>query len=156
MNTLLILILSIFTFVLSEYLLILVHFYYQRRKLLKNVNWVSVKDKLPEEGKYVLGWYSPKHVDQANANCVVVKLKKGISLEERKLMKEGKLPSKKITGRIRMWGQLIPFEEDRCDFYEDSDEGGKNHVPYIWKERNGINPTPGQDITHWSQIEPPL
>ncbi len=55
------------------------------------MNWIKTSDKLPEEGKYVLGmhgrgtWHDSD--DQDNVNCVVVKLKRGISEEERERMK---------------------------------------------------------------------
>ena len=48
-------------------------------------DWISTKDRLPVEGKYVLtrhnrGTWGDSD-DQKNVNCVVVKLVKGISEE---------------------------------------------------------------------------
>ncbi len=51
------------------------------------MNWISTKDKLPEEGKYVIvrhnrgNWHDSD--DQANVNCVVAKMRKGLSLKDR-------------------------------------------------------------------------
>ena len=56
------------------------------------MKWISTEDGLPKEGVYVLArhnrgtWHDSD--DQANVNCVVVKLKKGISKKERELMKK--------------------------------------------------------------------
>ena len=47
------------------------------------MNWINTKDKLPEEGKYVLARHNRgtwnDSDDQENVNCVVVKLVKGLS-----------------------------------------------------------------------------
>ena len=43
------------------------------------MNWINTKDRLPEEGKYVLVRHSRRtwhdSDDQANVNCVVAKMK---------------------------------------------------------------------------------
>ena len=118
------------------------------------MNWISTKDRLPEEGKYVLArhnrgtWHDS--TDQENVNCVVVKLVKGISLKEREAMKG---TNKDV--------QISPPEDHgfykisglRSDTYMFGDEEGNNTVPYAW---NMFGPDSffGQTITHWMPIEP--
>ena len=101
--------------------------------------WISTKDRLPEEGKYVLArhnrgtWHDS--TDQENVNCVVVKLVRGISKEEREKMRSGE-------GLI-----------ERSRLYRPEDEHGNNLVPYNWIEF-GPDSFFGQTITHWMPIEP--
>ena len=123
------------------------------------MNWISTKDKLPEEGKYVLAkhnrgtWHDS--TDQMNVNCVVVKLVKGISKKDRQLMKEGKLPSTKEDG-VRyngILGKPIHTKNERYNIYKSEDEQGNNLVPYNW-ESFGPDSFFGQTITHWISIEP--
>ena len=109
------------------------------------MNWISTKERLPEEGKYVLGrhnmgtWIDDD--DQENVNCVVVRLAKGISKKERELMKEGKLKAALYQGM------------KRHSVYIGADEHGNNHVPYNW-ETFGPDSFFGQEITHWIPITP--
>lgn len=123
------------------------------------MNWISTKDKLPEEGKYVLArhnrgtWHDS--TDQANVNCVVVKLVRGISEKERELMRQGKLPSSKEHG-VHYDGHVsrpIYTESERYNVYKSEDEHGNNLVPYNWKTF-GPDSFFGQTITHWTPIEP--
>lgn len=123
------------------------------------MNWISIKDKLPEEGKYVLArhnrgtWHDS--TDQDNVNCVVVKLVKGISMEERKLMEDGKLPNpKEISVHYDgSWNKPIYTSSERCKIYKGEDEHGNNQVPYNW-QMFGPDSFFGQTITHWMPIEP--
>ena len=123
------------------------------------MNWISTKDKLPEEGKYVLArhnrgtWHDS--TDQANVNCVVVKLVKGLSEKDRQLMKDGKLPSTKegVTHYDGSWDKPIYTESERYNIYKGEDENGNNLVPYNWKSF-GSDSFFGQTITHWTPIEP--
>jgi hypothetical protein len=123
------------------------------------MNWISTKDKLPKEGKYVLARHNRgtwnDSTDQANVNCVVVKLVRGISMEERKLMEEGKLPSRK-EGGVHYdgdWDKPIYTSNERWKIYKGEDEHGNNLVPYKWEEF-GPDSFFGQTITHWMPIEP--
>ena len=97
------------------------------------MNWISTKDKLPKEGKYVLarhnrGWYDS--TDQANVNCVVVKLVRGISIEEREKMKNGELPQTLEKGWCLSQGYS---ETERSQVYKAEDEEGNTQVPYNWQ-----------------------
>ena len=102
----------------------------------------SVND-LPEEGKYVLArhnrgtWHDSD--DQKNVNCVVVKLVKGLSKEDRQLMKEGKLPDPVEFG----------FKRSRMEHGED--EMNNNLVPYNW-QTFGPDSFFGQSIFEWTPI----
>lgn len=118
------------------------------------MNWISTKDKLPEEGKYVLArhnrgtWHDS--TDQDNVNCVVVKLVRGISKEERELMKKGELPQTLGRGWCLSEGWT---DTERSRVYKSEDEEGNNLVPYKWEEF-GPDSFFGQTITHWMSIEP--
>jgi len=116
------------------------------------MNWISVKDKLPEPNKYVFirhcltNWKDPDH--QSGVQYDVAKFVRGISLEERKLMKEGKLPSSKSSGWCLSDGWK---EHERWQIYRSEDEHGNNSVPYDW-ETFGPMKYFGQDVTHWMPI----
>ena len=97
--------------------------------------WISTKDRLPEVGKYVIGYYNGKNwiypEDPLNVNCKIVMLEKGISKEERKALI--------ANGDER--GQI----ECRCD------QCGNNLEPYCWCEW-GFQHYFGQDIILWAAI----
>lgn len=100
------------------------------------MEWIDVNDRLPEFGKYVLArhnrgtWVDGS--DQENVNCVVVKLVKGVSIEERAKMKaEGN----------QNWRRESGFDEGV----------GNNQKPYGWQEF-GPDSFFGQQITHWTPI----
>jgi len=105
----------------------------QEIERLKGEQWISVDDRLPEEGKYVIakhnrGTWSDSE-DQENVNTVVVKLRKGLSMEDREKMDDC---NRKLTYR--------------CD-----DEHGNNLVPYSWHQF-GSDHFFGQSITQWMYI----
>ena len=117
--------------------------------------WIATKDELPPEGKYVLGRYNGGNwidrLDQENVNCVVVKLEKGISIEEREKMISGELPDPLSEP---MWCLSSGFTRSkRSNIYQASDQHGNNAVPYNWKTF-GRSSFFGQEITHWQPIEP--
>jgi hypothetical protein len=102
------------------------------------MRWIKVSDELPPENKYILAihnrgtWLDSD--DQEHVNCVVVKMVKGISMEERDLL-DGTDPRKRE--------------------YWIGDEQSNNLVPYIF---SGFGPGSffGQQITHWMPLpEPP-
>lgn len=105
------------------------------------MKWIKTEDELPPEGKYVLArhnrgtWFSI--TDQDNVNCVVVRLKRGISIEERKTMSESSL------------GEEIK----RSMIYKEADEHWNNQKSYCWNTF-GATSFFGQEITHWTTIEP--
>jgi Protein of unknown function (DUF551) len=108
--------------------------------------WISTKDSLPPEGKYVLArhslgtWQSAS--DQENVNCVVVKMEKGISEKTRAAMDRGEIENPNYCGT------------KRSRVYCSGDEHGNNEVPYVWKEF-GPGSFFGQDITHWMLLPAP-
>jgi hypothetical protein len=110
------------------------------------MTWTTIKsfEDLPPEGKYVLARHSRgtwrDNTDQENVNCVVVKLVKGISLEERKLMEQGAIPCPKENGY------------ERWKLYMKCDEHSNNLVPYNW-EMFGPDSFFGQDIVEWTPID---
>ena len=118
------------------------------------MDWISTKDRLPEDGKYVLARHNRgtwnDSTDQANVNCVVVKLVRGISIKEREKMKKGELPQtlEKSWCLSEGWG-----ETERSRVYKAKDEEGNNQVPYNW-QMFGPDSFFGQTITHWMPIEP--
>ena len=116
------------------------------------MKWISTKDQLPPEGKYVLArhnrgtWHDKS--DQENVNCVVVKLVKGISLADRKKMLNGELDdptiiSPTVSGKV--------WKSPRSTLYYPEDEHGNNRKPYYWSQF-GPDDFFGQSITHWMEI----
>ena len=100
------------------------------------MNWISTKDRLPEEGKYVIVRHNRgtwiDDTDQANVNCVIAKMKKGLSLKAR---------------------EELDLRSERARTYRSEDEDGNNLVPYYFKSF-GLDSFFGQTITHWMPIEP--
>lgn len=97
------------------------------------MNWISTNKELPETNKYVLGIYGGDNWSDsaANFNVVVVKLVKGISEEERDILKS----QDDLRHKEYRWGDIR----------------GNNLVPYAWSGF-GISRFFGQDITHWIDI----
>lgn len=95
--------------------------------------WISVEEELPEEGKWVIAKHSRgtwfDNSDQENVNVVIVKLRWGISEEQRERMPEC----------------------ERKRIYTSSDVFGNNTKPYAW-ETFGPGSFFGQEITHWRPI----
>ena len=65
--------------------------------------WISVKDRLPEENKYVMIWCG---------ECQVARIEKGISEEQRKAMKRGELDDPCETGWALSSGYFTPIAFD--------------------------------------------
>lgn len=97
--------------------------------------WVETSKQLPPEGKYVLARHNRgtwvDRDDQDNVNCVVVKLKKGLSKMER---------------------AQLPEHDVRKHTYTCDDEDGNNLVPYSF-HCFGPDHFFGQSITFWQPIE---
>lgn len=108
---------------------------------LDKMKWIPTKDRLPDEKKYVLArcvrnnWFDCD--DNENVNVVVVKLVKGITLEERQLIAEGLCETR--------------HEDERNNIYYAEDQYGNNELPYNWTTF-GAKSFFGQDITHWMPI----
>lgn len=117
------------------------------------MKWISTKDELPEEGKYVLArhnrgtWHDS--TDQDNVNCVVVKLVKGISEKERELMKKGLMDNPEDDCYISCG---VMLKGKRSSSYYASDQYANNKVPYNW-ETFGSDSFFGQDISYWTKID---
>lgn len=98
--------------------------------------WISTTEQLPEEGKYVLARYNGENWidsdDPDNLNCVVVKLEKGISEEER---------------------QRLPDDDKRKKIYKAGDQYGNNLLPYRWITF-GPSRFFSTQISYWQPIEP--
>ena len=118
--------------------------------------WISTEDRLPEEGKYVLARHNKTnwndHTDQKNVNCVVVKLVRGISKEQREKMKSGEIKNPEIQFiNANRDSDYITF--NRSDITLPEDEEGNNEKPYSW-ESFGASSYNGQEISHWTTIKP--
>lgn len=98
------------------------------------MHWISTEDRLPEPGKYVLARHDRgtwvDDTDQENVNCVVVKLKFGISISQR---------------------DALPDYDQRKNRYTADDEHGNNLVPYSFHGFDSDDFS-GQSITHWMPI----
>ena len=112
-----------------------------------NSPWISVNDKLPQDGQYVLVHMSLTNWgDDEEVYYKVVKFRKGISLETRSQMKCGQIDD-----------PVYPFyggnSSQRSKVWCSEDEGGNNQRPYCWKEHGPGNYF-GQDVDYWMPITP--
>ena len=105
--------------------------------------WISVKDRLPEENEYVMIWCG---------ECQIARIEKGISEEQRKAMKRGELDDPCETGWTLSSGY---FTLKRSRSYKACDEQGNNRVPYCWYANGGPMKWFGQEVTHWAYLPQP-
>ena len=97
------------------------------------MDWIDIKDKLPPENRYVIAkhnrdsWFDRD--DQDNVNTVIVKMIRGVSIEERE--------------------QMNGSEESKV--FSSADEDGNNLKPYCF-DTFGCDSFFGQSITHWMLI----
>lgn len=116
------------------------------------MSWINTKDRLPEEGKYVIAKHNRgtwrDSDDQENVNTVVVKLIKGITESDRVLMREGKMDNPESAGWRPSEGRTYT---KRSEIYRSEDVQGNNLVPYCW-DSFGPDKFFGQTITHWMPI----
>lgn len=107
------------------------------------MEWISVKDKLPEEGEYVLVYAG---------GFQVARIEKGISLKERELMEKGEIENPLEGG----WSLSTGYtQHQRSKVYKACDEQGNNEVPYCWYANGGPMRWFGQDVTHWIPLKEP-
>ena len=110
----------------------------------KQSGWISVEERLPEEGKYVIVWVG---------SVQVARIEKGITEEERQKMKNGEVEDRIEYGWSQSTG-CIPLK--RSNLYKACDVHGNNRVPYCWKANGGPMEWFGQNVTHWMPMpEPP-
>ena len=105
--------------------------------------WISVKDRLPEENEYVMIWCG---------ECQIARIEKGISEEQRNAMKRGELDDPYETGWTLSSGY---FTLKRSQSYKACDEQGNNRVPYCWYANGGPMKWFGQEVTHWAYLPQP-
>ena len=106
--------------------------------------WISVNERLPERGEYVLIWCG---------SVQVARIEKGISMAERKAMQDGILDDPVERGWCASEGWR---SHRRSDLFRGCDEWGNNLVPYHWYANGGPMSWFGQDVTHWMPLpEPP-
>lgn len=108
------------------------------------MEWISVKDRLPNENEYVL--------ILTGSQIEVARIEIGISQEERKKMKSGELPDSEEFGYIPCRGV---FTVKRSESIKPADEWGNNTVPYKWYARSGPMQWWGQCVTHWMPLPAP-
>jgi hypothetical protein len=83
---------------------------------------------------------------------VVVKLKKGISKEERERMKSGEIEDPSSGPYYSAFGGADYCK--RSSVVRAEDEDGNNLRPYNWEEF-GLDSFFGQTITHWCELPMP-
>lgn len=104
------------------------------------ITWISVTDRLPEEGKYVLIWCG---------EFQIARIEKGISEQERLQMKQGILSDPLEYG----WSSSSGLKSyKRSDVYKSCDVSGNNLVPYRWYANGGPMNWKGQDVSHWAYL----
>lgn len=105
------------------------------------IDWISVKEKLPENNQRVLIW---------NGGVDVATFKRGISEEERELMKQGKLEDWEEEGWCATMGYM---KHKRSSIRKPYDVWANNLVPYGWEVIGTV--LFGQNISHWAYINSP-
>ena len=116
--------------------------------------WIDANEKLPEEGKYVLAIHNRgtwnDSTDQDHVCMVVVKLKKGLSEQQRDDMKNGLLEDP-VEYTISNFGR-VPCK--RSSLYCSEDEHSNNKKPYCWNTF-GSDTFHGQAISYWMPLPDP-
>ena len=105
------------------------------------IEWISVKESLPNHGERVLIY---------NGGVDVAKFKRGISEEEREKMRNGELPDYEEEGWCLSAGYTMHKRSSVITAY---DEGGNNLVPYGWDV--GATVLFGQNVSHWAYFNTP-
>ncbi len=124
------------------------YFYTDDSSILREIgnSWISVKDRLPEEGGEVLIYSTHCQTH----GIYVASISKGISEAEREKMRKGELPDPPSWGWCRADGWTAT---PRSKVYKGCDEHGNNKVPYAWS--HGPYNWNGQDVTHWMPLPKP-
>lgn len=89
--------------------------------------WISVEERLPENGQVVLCYWWNVHCCERD-NLSVMRFRKGRTAEE--------------------------LKDAKC--FSRSDQWGNNKKPYCWDDPHGPLSLFGQEVTHWMELpEPP-
>ena len=110
------------------------------------MEWISVEDKLPENGETIL-IYAGNY--RQGRKYDVARFEKGISQEERQQMKNELL----VDEGVNVYSNGHQVVAKRSSIFTASDEEGNNRKPYSW-----TNPPMryfGQDVTHWAHLLSP-
>lgn len=125
---------------------------------MKNDVWNSIKDKFPRQGVWVMAKldgmrYSDGRSKVNKNEVVIVKLKRGISIETREAMVSGKIksPNHGYLDWIEETDTHEPKEDKRYLFFCSEDEYGNNLVPYVWYDNYGHYYF-GQEIKSWREL----
>ncbi len=117
--------------------------------------WVSVDDRLPPEGVYVLihltktNWRDSD--DPKGVYNVVAKLRRGLSKEDRGKMKRGELPDPDSHGYIMPGGGWEKVTSKRSAVTKSEDEAGNNLRAFHWSGF-GNGDYWGQEVDYWMLI----
>lgn len=112
----------------------------RRDGALRTDKWISVEERLPDDGENVLIWVGK--VESA-------RIAKGISEEEREKMKNGELEDP-IEYVWSYFDDIKTYK--RSQGYRGCDVFGNNLVPYCWTATSGPMNWFGQDVTHWMPL----
>lgn len=145
--------------------------------MIKELNWVSVENELPEENEPVL-------VTNRHGEYVVARINKGLSLTERENLRIGELirdypleivgvtsleDGNEVTTFVKKerWKVVFHCDERPINMIADGDyhfidkkcSGTKNEVPYSWQVAPRIRTEPmknieipGHRISHWARL----
>ena len=105
------------------------------------IEWISIKDKLPENNQRVLIW---------SGGVDVATFKRGISEVEREKMKAGEIPDWDEEGWCGTMGYIT---NKRSSIHKAYDEWANNLRPYGWDV--GFSVLFGQNVDYWAHINCP-
>lgn len=103
------------------------------------INWINVKDKLPNDQEKV--------IIVSGHKIEYVKFQKGISKAEREQMKQGEIDNPTVKG----WGPISGYAEyKRSELCMAADEEWNNKKPYCWYVLGSGANINGQDVAWWA------
>ena len=94
-------------------------------------HWIECKEALPDENTWVLGVINSIHLGSDLPKCAIVKIRKGITSEERAALKS--------------------VGDPRAKEFRFGDEANNNLTNYAWRT-SGILSYFGQEIIRWQPL----
>ena len=116
----------------------------------ERMEWISVKDELPNNGEYVLCYFenAPWISSDIRYKLRVARFRKGISMAERQQMKAGITDDHDVVYSNGIDGRYVT---KRSKVYSAEDEQNSNSYGYIWDIHG--NTYAAYYVTRWCRID---